>query len=49
MPPIVAAEAVLVHLVVGFDVPQAAAVRGNLVGDDDAHHVAFEQTAYIRS
>src|ERR1700752_215410 len=37
------AEAVLVQLLVGFDVPQPARIRGNLVGDDDSHHLVLEQ------
>src|ERR1043166_8771957 len=41
----VAAEAVHVELLVGLDVPQPARIRGNLVGDDDAHHVVFPQPA----
>src|SRR5580704_11636417 len=41
----VAAEAVLVELLVRLDVPQPARVRGNLVGDDDAHQVVFPQPA----
>src|SRR5262249_32622080 len=39
----VAAEAILVELLARLDVPQPARVRGNLVGDDDAHHVVFPQ------
>src|SRR5688500_2286120 len=41
----VAAEAILVELVGRPDVPQAARIRGDLVGDDDAHHIAFPQPA----
>src|SRR5664280_1806183 len=41
----IAAEAVLVELVVGLDVPQPAAIGRNLVGHDDAHHVVFPQPA----
>src|SRR5262245_19743496 len=41
----IAAEAVLVELVVGLDVPQPAAVGRDLVGNDDAHHVVFPQPA----
>src|SRR3712207_3998390 len=37
------AEAVLVKLVGGFGVPQPARVGRDLVGDDDAHHVALPQ------
>src|SRR3954453_23557795 len=39
------AEAVLVELLVRLDVPQPARVRRDLVGDDDPHHVVFEQAA----
>src|ERR1700684_3016248 len=39
----IAAEAVLVELLVGLDVPQPAGIRRNLVGDHDAHHVVFPQ------
>src|ERR1700729_2894095 len=41
----VAAEAVLVELLVRLDVPQPAGVRRDLVGDDDAHQVVFPQPA----
>src|SRR5262245_18995609 len=41
----IAAETVLVELVVGLDVPQPAAVGGNLVGHDNAHHIVFPQPA----
>ena len=41
----IAPETVLVELVVRFDVPQAAGIGGNLIGDDDAHHIAFPQPA----
>src|SRR5690606_33321108 len=41
----VAAKAVLVHLLMGFDVPETAAVRRYLVGQDDPHHVAFVEPA----
>ena len=41
----IAAETVLVELVVGLDVPQPAAVGRNLVGHDDAHHIIFPQPA----
>src|SRR5580704_13313068 len=41
----IAPETVLVELVVRFDVPQAAGIGGNLVGDDDAHHITFPQPA----
>src|ERR1700728_2951874 len=39
----IAAEAVLVELLVGLDVPQPAGIRRYLVGDHDAHHVVFPQ------
>src|ERR1700724_931017 len=41
----VAAEAVLVELLVRLDVPQPAGVRRDFVGDDDAHQVGFPQPA----
>src|SRR5216684_6010860 len=41
----VAAEAVLVELLVRLDVPQPAGIRRDLVGDDDAHHLVFPQPA----
>src|SRR5580704_19231944 len=41
----IAAEAVLVELLVGLDVPQPAGIRGNLVGDDDPHQIVFPQPA----
>src|SRR5688500_18535074 len=41
----VPAEPVLVELVLGLDVPEAAGIRGDLVGHDDAHHLAFPETA----
>ena len=41
----IAAEAVLVHLVVGLDVPETATVGRNFVRDDNAHHVVFPETA----
>src|SRR5688572_3081268 len=41
----VAAEAVLVELVLGGDIPKPARVGRNLVGDHDAHHVALEQAS----
>src|SRR5262249_16276275 len=37
------AEAVLAELLVRLDVPQPARIGGNLVGDDDSHHLVFEQ------
>src|SRR5579883_1359124 len=39
----VAAETVLVELLVRFDVPQATGIWRNLVGDDDPHHVVLPQ------
>src|ERR1700712_2588737 len=39
------AETILVELLVRLDVPQPAGVRRDLVGDDDSHHVVFEQAA----
>ena len=41
----VAAEPVLVELVAGFDVPQPAVVRRDLVGHHGAHHLALIQPA----
>src|SRR4051794_18406148 len=41
----IAPKPVLVEFFVRLDVPQPAGVRGNLVGDDDAHHVVLEQPA----
>src|SRR5690606_37684725 len=43
----IAAEAVLVHLLVGFHVPEAARIRADLVGDDDPHHVVLPQAAAL--
>src|SRR5690606_16086008 len=43
----VTTESVLVHLLLGLDIPQAAAVGGNLVGEDDPHHVAFIEAAAL--
>src|SRR3954469_22776031 len=43
----VTAETILVELLVGFDVPQPARIRRNLVGDDDPHHLVFEQPAAL--
>src|SRR6478609_11406676 len=40
----IAAEAVLVELVVGLDVPQPAAVGRNLICDNDTHHVIFPES-----
>src|SRR5271166_1528374 len=39
------AESVLVHLVVGLDVPQTAGIGADLVGKDDTHVLAFPQPA----
>src|SRR5262245_44602349 len=39
----IAAETILVELVVGLDVPQPAAVGRDLVGHDNAHHLVFPQ------
>src|SRR5271156_6509324 len=41
----IAAEAVLVELLVRLDIPQPAGIRRYLVGDDDPHHVVFPQPA----
>src|SRR5215472_5544916 len=41
----IAAEAVLVQLLVGLDVPEPAIVRADLVGQHDAHVVAFPEPA----
>src|SRR5882757_8770987 len=41
----IAAKTVLVELLVRLDVPQPARIRRDLVGDDDSHHVVFEQAA----
>src|SRR5882724_6734874 len=41
----VAAEAVLVELVVRLDVPQPARIRGNLVGHHDPHQIVFPEPA----
>ncbi len=43
----VAAEAVLVHLLVGLGVPQAAIVRADLVGQHDAHLLVLPQPAEL--
>src|ERR1700731_5064054 len=37
------AEAILVELLVRLDVPQPTRIGGNLIGDDDSHHLVFEQ------
>src|SRR3984885_6363998 len=39
----IAAEAVLVELLVGLDVPQPAGIRRNLVGDHDPHQIVLPQ------
>src|SRR5947209_8766799 len=39
------AETILVELLVRLDVPQPARVGGDLVGDDDPHHLVLEQAA----
>mgnify|MGYP007122139624 CR=1 FL=1 len=39
----IAAEAVLVELLVRLDVPQPAGIRRNLVSHDNAHHVVFPE------
>src|SRR5262245_36028851 len=41
----IAAEAILVELLVRLDVPQPARIRRDLVGDDDPHHFIFEEAA----
>src|SRR5690242_21028891 len=41
----VAAETVLVELLVRLDVPQPAGIRRDLVGDDDAHQVVLPEPA----
>src|SRR5882724_2506362 len=41
----VAAKAVLVELLVRLDIPQPAGIRRDLVGDDDPHHLVFEQAS----
>jgi len=43
----VAAEAVLVELVLRLDVPQPAAIRRDLVGEHDAHLVALPEPAEL--
>ena len=43
----VLAEAVLVELVAGLDVPQPAIVRADLVGQHDPHLVVFPQPAEL--
>src|SRR5204862_63516 len=42
------AETVLIHLLVGGDVPQPAIVRADLVGQHDAHIVVFPQPAELQ-
>src|SRR5215831_19074672 len=39
----IATETVLVELIVGLDVPKPAAVGGNFVRHDNAHHVVFPE------
>src|SRR5262249_1756175 len=41
----IAANAVFVELLVRVDVPQPAGIRGDLIGDDDPHHLVLEQAA----
>src|SRR5947208_5553406 len=43
----IAAETILVELLVRLDVPQPARVRGDLVGDDDPHHLVLPQPAAL--
>src|SRR5271155_302141 len=43
----VAAEAILVHLLAGLGVPQAAAVGTDLVGQNDLHGIAFVMAAEL--
>ena len=43
----VAAEAILVELLIGRRIPQAAGIGRNLVGNDDPHHVVLEQPAAL--
>ncbi len=43
----IAAEAVLVQLVGGLQVPQAAAVRADLVREHDAHLIVFPQATEL--
>src|SRR5215831_15770967 len=44
----VAAEAVLVQLLIGLDVPEPAIVRADLIGENDAHVLAFPQPAKLQ-
>ena len=44
----IAAETVLVHLVAGLHVPKAAAIRADLVGQDDTGKFAIEQPAELQ-
>src|SRR5690242_18114369 len=39
------AEAVLVHLLVGLEVPEATIVRADLIGQDEAHLFVLEEAA----
>src|SRR5204862_1938529 len=41
----VAAEAVLVELLVRLDVPEPAGIRRDLVGDNDAHQIVLPEPA----
>src|SRR5829696_8165336 len=43
----VAAETILVELLVRLDIPQPAGVGRDLVGHDDPHHVVFPQPAAL--
>src|SRR5438552_5587139 len=43
----VTAEAVLVQLVLGLDIPKAAGIRADLVGENDTHHVIFIEPAEL--
>src|SRR4029079_5650138 len=43
----IAAEAILVELVLGLDVPEAARIRRDLVGDDDPHQVVFPEATAL--
>ncbi len=38
-------KAILIHLVVRLDVPEAAAIGRDLICHDDAHHVTFVEPA----
>src|SRR4029077_2010075 len=43
----VAPEAVLVELLIGLDVPEPAIVRADLIGEHDAHVLAFPEPAEL--